>query len=97
MRRHIDQALATLPDQPSVLGTAALVAARERRDSEALVLCDRAQAALVEPWQLATIDATRAYVAARQGDAALAAMLADRARTADPDCAVLPLVDAVLS
>jgi hypothetical protein len=51
----------------------------------------------VEPWQLATIDATRAYVAARQGDAALAEMLADRARTADPDCAVLPLVDAVLS
>lgn len=94
MRRHLDRALAVLPDEPALAGTAALVAAREGRFADGLAECDRAESGLTVAWQRATVTATRAYIAYRQGDRALAERHATEARALDPECVVLDLLPA---
>lgn len=92
MRAQIDLALADAPDNPSVVGTAALVAAREGRLDEAVALCDRAEPGLTVEWQRATVVATRAYVARLRGDSAAERSYAEAARALDPECEVLDLI-----
>jgi predicted Zn-dependent protease len=93
MAEEAATALRLAPDDPNVVATNALVAARQGRFADAEAFCARAEAGVGDsPVLLAVVSAIRAYSASLRGDEAAARAHADAARALDADCLVLDLV-----